>query len=426
MTQSSVTQTAATEPMGQGGSGLVASAHPDALSRLRVPVTPVDPQGVAATSRRAGAQRKRVPARTGPQRRQNMSVLKRLERYLSAIFKLGRTEALAKEARKRIDRTEIRLDHVERRGDELGHVAADVARVWESIGQIERAHDDHSTRFDTEYEKVKAGDAALARTLSDMTRRLDNLLLNRDRLPRAEPATTAAPDLPRSEGFDVFKDSFYHQLENRYRGSVEEISNRLRIYLPDVEAAVIRTGHKPVMDIGCGRGEWLGLLDKAGIAAFGVDTNPVQIAAAREQGLDVRLGDAVAALADMEDNSLSVLTAHHVVEHLPFDTVAWITREAMRVLAPGGVLLYETPHTRNVLVGATTFHTDPTHLKPMPEQVLGVLFETAGFHPVEIRALHPHERFDEFLAKPDFDNELAFLMFGPQDLAVLGQKPDGD
>ena len=107
----------------------------------------------------------------------------------------------------------------------------------------------------------------------------------------------------------------------------------------------------------------------------------------------------------------------------PFDTVAWIVREALRVLAPGGLLLFETPNTRNVLVGATTFHTDPTHLKPMPEQVMGVLFETAGFYPVDIRHLNAHERFDEFRAKPDFNDELAFLMFGPQDLAVLGSKP---
>ena len=355
-----------------------------------------------------------------------MSLLKRLERYLSAIFKLGRTEALAKQSRKRIDATEIRLDHAEGRLDGLGHLSGDVAQVWESIAQLERAHDAHDARFGTEYEKAQAGDAALARSLSDLTRRLDSLLLNRARLALPADATEAPSGLPGSEGFDVFKDSFYHRLENRYRGSVEEISNRLRIYLPDVEAAVIRTGNKPVMDIGCGRGEWLGLLEAAGIEAFGVDTNAVQMDAARAQGLDVRLGDAVAALAGMEDNSLSVLTAHHVVEHLPFDSVAWITREAMRVLAPGGLLLYETPHTRNVLVGATTFHTDPTHLKPMPEQVLGVLFETAGFHPVEIRALHPHERFDEFLAKPDFNNELAFLLFGPQDLAVLGLKPDGE
>ena len=411
---------------GQGAdhdaAGLVAVAHPGSLRRLQVPMPPAEPTAASAAGR-SGSGRM---SRPGSERSPRLSLLKRLERYLSAIFKLGRTEALAKQSRKRIDATEIRLDHAEGRLDGLGHLSGDVAQVWESIAQLERAHDAHDARFGTEYEKAQAGDAALARSLSDLTRRLDSLLLNRDRL--ALPAATAeAPSgLPGSEGFDVFKDSFYHRLENRYRGSVEEISNRLRIYLPDVEAAVIRTGNKPVMDIGCGRSEWLGLLEAAGIEAFGVDTNAVQMDAARAQGLDVRLGDAVAALAGMEDNSLSVLTAHHVVEHLPFDSVAWITREAMRVLAPGGLLLYETPHTRNVLVGATTFHTDPTHLKPMPEQVLGVLFETAGFHPVEIRALHPHERFDEFLAKPDFNNELAFLLFGPQDLAVLGLKPDGE
>ena len=93
------------------------------------------------------------------------------------------------------------------------------------------------------------------------------------------------------------------------------------------------------------------------------------------------------------------------------------------MLAPGGILLFETPDTRNVLVGATTFHTDPTHLKPMPEQVMGVLFETAGFHPVDIRHLNAHERFEEFMAKPGLDDEIAFLMFGPQDLCVLGTKP---
>lgn len=404
----------------QEATGLVAAAHPAPERRLQVPLA--EPSAPPAAGR-SGSGRK---SRPGPERSQRLSLLKRLERYVSAFFKLGRTEALAKQARKRIDATEIRLDHAEGRLDGLGHLAGDVAQVWESIAQLERAHEAHSARFDTEYEKTKAGDAALARSLSDITRRLDLLLLNRDRLPRPETAPATPSALPHSEGFDVFRDSFYHRLENRYRGSFEEISNRLRIYLPDVEAAVIRAGDKPVMDIGCGRGEWLGLLKQAGIEAFGIDTNAVQIEAARELGLDVRLGDAVAALAGMEDNSLSVLTAHHVVEHLPFDTVAWITREAMRVLAPGGLLLFETPHTRNVLVGATTFHTDPTHLKPMPEQVLGVLFETAGYHPVEIRALHPHERFDEFLAKPDFNNELAFLMFGPQDLAVLGLKPSGE
>ena len=233
------------------------------------------------------------------------------------------------------------------------------------------------------------------------------------------------PILPSTDGFDLFKDSFYHRLENRYRGAPEEIAKRLKIYIPDVEAAWLRTDKLPAMDIGCGRGEWLGVLKSHGISGFGIDTNAVQIEEAREAGLDVRLGDALQALADQPDSSLSVITAHHLIEHLPFDAVAWITREAGRVLAPGGILLFETPNTRNVLVGATTFHTDPTHLKPMPEQVMSILFETAGFDPVTVHHLNPHERLTEFLDRADFNDELAQLMFGPQDLAILGTKPEG-
>lgn len=411
------------EPPAQA-KGLVARHQPTGAERLQPRSEPLKTTDISDAGASASA-----PARPGlgrpAKRKSKLSFLKRLERNILAFFKLGRIEAMAKQARGRLDHMDQKLHRVDSVDHRLGALGDDVAKVWASISQLEAAHEDHSARFDVEYEKTKAGDAVLARTVSDVTRRLDNILLYQDKLGLTSEKT--ASDMSRgSDGMEAFLDSFYHRLENKYRGSVEEIANRLRIYLPDVEAAVIRTGRKPVMDLGCGRGEWLGLLTKADIPAFGVDINPVQIAAAQEAGLDVRLGDSLDALAALEDNSLSVITAHHLVEHLPFDKVAWIAREAMRVLSPGGLLMFETPHTRNVLVGATTFHTDPTHLKPMPEQVLGVLFETAGFHPIEIRALHAHERFDEFIAQPDFNNELAFLMFGPQDLAVLGTKPTGD
>ena len=256
------------------------------------------------------------------------------------------------------------------------------------------------------------------------------MLLHGDAVGAARSAVSSDPspeaNITETEGFRAFRDTFYHRLENRYRGSRTEIKRRLRAYLPDVEAAAIRTGNLPVLDIGCGRGEWLELLAEAGIPASGIDINPAQVETPDTMGLDVRSGEAVDVLSKAESSSLSVISAHHVVEHLPFETVAWITREALRVLAPGGILLFETPNTRNVLVGATTFHTDPTHIKPMPEQVLGVLFETVGFHPVETRGLNPHERLNEFLARPGFDDELAQLLFGAQDLAVLGTKPAGD
>lgn len=395
------------------------------------------------------------PAQSGSRNmtpRRKLTPIKRLERYVSAIFKLGRTEYMAKDARKRITHAELRMDDIE---GELGRFGRDIREIWrtadeqkalleghgpngsrllDDIALLQQRLEQHQALTDSLVHEFRSErthlhntlhseTSLMARVFSDVSRRVDQI--GQRGGAAAEDLSPKAPqiDLPASEGFEAFKDSFYHRLENRYRGSVEDIADRLRIYLPDVESAVMRTGGKPVMDIGCGRGEWLGLLKRAGIDGFGVDTNAVQIEAAREQGLDVRLGDALKALADQPDNSLSLITAHHLVEHLPFDAVAWIAREALRVLAPGGVLLFETPHTRNVLVGATTFHTDPTHLKPMPEQVLTVLFDTAGFDPVEVRALNPHARFHEFLNTPDFNDELAFLLFGPQDLAVLGTKP---
>lgn len=346
---------------------------------------------------------------------------KRIGNYIAAIFKLGRTERMAKEAWRTGHGFEARIAQAEARVSES---AAERHQLQTRLRQ-EMEQLDHrlSAQVETQH---KASISVLARSLSDLTARLDRLMMREEGAGQAAVPATVPEGLPVSEGFDAFKAQFYHQLENRYRGSKEDITNRLRIYLPDVEAAVARTGDKPVLDLGCGRGEWLALMSEAGITAQGVDTNAVQIGDAREDGLDARLGDAVTTLREAGDNSLSVISAHHLIEHLPFDVVAWITREALRVLAPGGLLLFETPDTRNVLVGATTFHTDPTHLKPMPEQVMSVLLETAGFDPVEIRHLNAHERFDEFMDKPDMNDELAFLLFGPQDLAILGHKPKAE
>ena len=413
----------------------------------------------SATARPTGTSKGQEPAastaQVGPRTmtaRRNLTPIKRIERYVSALFKLGRINDMAKDSRKRINRDELRLDRVE---GELDHLERDIREIGYRVSEIQQTlegrggtgsklldditllqqqinqhqvlTDNLVQEFHSEqahlHSSLRSETSLLVRVFTDLSRRVD-LIGQRSSGTTEDLATPGAPiDIPASEGFEAFKDSFYHRLENRYRGSVEEIADRLRIYLPDVEAAVMRSGGKPVMDMGCGRGEWLGLLKRAGIDGFGVDTNAVQIEAAREQGLDVRLGDALRALTEMDDNSLAMISAHHLVEHLPFDAVAWIAREALRVLAPGGILLFETPNTRNVLVGATTFHTDPTHLKPMPEQVLTVLYDTAGFDPVEVRALNPHARFKEFLDTPDFNDELAFLLFGPQDLAVLGTKP---
>jgi O-antigen chain-terminating methyltransferase len=263
----------------------------------------------------------------------------------------------------------------------------------------------------------------IARGQSDLTRRLDRLFEQGLPSPAEAPSASGAA---RTEGpgFDALRQAFYHRLENKYRGSLEDIRRKLRVHLPEIEAAFLRTGEdKPVLDLGCGRGEWLELLKSLGIPAQGVDTNAYQIEQARADGLDVVLADAIATLEQAPDDSLAAITAFHLIEHVPFDTVLWIAREAMRVLAPGGVLLFETPNVRNVLVGATSFHNDPTHLAPRTDAVMSVVFETCGFEAIDTRFLNAHERLEEFAQK--LEDELAYLLFGAQDLAISGRKPLG-
>lgn len=337
-----------------------------------------------------------------------MPVLKRFERYISAFFKLGRIERIAKRADQAAQDNAAKTEELR---------VTFQSQMDRDVNQMDRDVNEQKA-----WTKGRLAEQSLHN--SELSRRLDRLFLGHSEAAvqtadQGQSQHTSAP----SEGFQLFMDTFYNRLENRFRGSREDILNRLRVYQPDVEAAVIRTEGKPVLDLGCGRGEWLQLMQALEIQASGVDLNTAQIAEAEEAGLNVEKLDARTALAKADDNSLSVVSAHHLIEHIPFPDVAWIAREALRVLAPGGLLIFETPNPRNVLVGATSFHNDPTHLRPLTDQVLSVLLETAGYHPVETRFLHPHERLDEFQARPGFDPELAHLLFGPQDLAMIGQKP---
>ncbi|MQA21210.1 class I SAM-dependent methyltransferase [Rugamonas rivuli] len=172
---------------------------------------------------------------------------------------------------------------------------------------------------------------------------------------------------------------FYRAFEDRYRGSRELIKQRLRAYEPFF--APLRTLQDPpaALDLGCGRGEWLELLGEQGFRAHGVDLDDGMLAACRERGLDVELGDAIACLRALPDNSLAVVSAFHLVEHIPFDLLQTLVAETRRVLLPGGLLIMETPNPENLVVGASSFYLDPTHLRPIPPQLLAFVTEFGGF-----------------------------------------------
>ena len=144
-----------------------------------------------------------------------------------------------------------------------------------------------------------------------------------------------------------------------------------------------------VADLGCGRGEMLELLRERGVEALGVDTSAEMVAIAREKGLRAEHGDLFAFLAARPPGSLGGIVCSHVLEHLwPADHVRF-TRFCAAALAPGGILIAETPNPKSLVAGSINFSCDPTHLRPVFPETLAFMLERAGFEDVEIEYLSP-------------------------------------
>jgi len=175
-------------------------------------------------------------------------------------------------------------------------------------------------------------------------------------------------------------DSFYRDFEDRYRGSREVIKSRLRVYVPFI--ASLTALHQPAtaIDLGCGRGEWLELLGDIGVDAHGVDLDEGMLAACHERGLRATKADAIKTLQELPDNSATLVSAFHLVEHISFEALQILVSEALRVLKSGGLLIMETPNPENLTVGASDFYLDPSHMHPIPATLLSFVTEHAGFH----------------------------------------------
>jgi SAM-dependent methyltransferase len=217
-------------------------------------------------------------------------------------------------------------------------------------------------------------------------------------------------------------DPLYLSFEDRYRGTRADIKERQSVYLSQVQTSYAGTGQAPVIDIGCGRGEWLELLSEAGISARGFDLNRIAIEECRARGLQADLSDGLQAIAALPTEGCSVITAFHIIEHLPFELLVRLLDESFRVLRPGGLLILETPNPGNLLVAAERFYLDPTHRNPLPSELTAWLLEARGFADVQIVPLHPVrtgslEEYSDPMLKLLQDR-----LFGPQDYGAIGRK----
>ena len=212
-------------------------------------------------------------------------------------------------------------------------------------------------------------------------------------------------------------DEIYAALEDRFRGTREEIKEHLQIYLPYVQSLP----DAKVIDLGSGRGEWLEILRAAGISARGVEQNSIAIDRCRELGLDVVDEDFIGHLRSLPDASASAITGFHIIEHVSIDALVTLLDEVLRVLRPGGIAIFETPNPENVLVSSNFFYLDPTHKHPLPSELMEFLFDNRGFDQVEVLNLHPWDS-GRVAGEGELAERFNGFFFGPMDYAILGRK----
>jgi len=268
---------------------------------------------------------------------------------------------------------------------------------------------------------------ALGRAETTLTE-LDERLLRVERRVR-RPEQPAAAENGEQPPVVASVEPDYFAFESRMRGSADLIRERQAVYAEEFRAAA------PVLDIGCGRGEFLSLLREAGVEARGVDLDADMVAHCRDEGFDVERADAVGYLSGLDDGSLGGIFCAHVLEHLDSKALFRLLELAAAKLRPRGLFVAETPNPLS-LVALANFSADLSHNRPLHPSTLSFLARQAGFRDVKLR-FTSEPTADERLRLVPLPEEAAFaqaqrmldadvnrlndVVFGPQDYAVLAR-----
>lgn len=215
-------------------------------------------------------------------------------------------------------------------------------------------------------------------------------------------------------------DEFFASFADEFRGGRTQIKEGLRFYLPLLKAAGIKNN---ILDIGCGRGEWLELLKEEGFDACGVEINRVMVEQARGLGLEVIEEDALAHLRSLPTESLDAVTGFHLIEHLSFAALIELLGEIRRTLRPGGLVIFETPNPKNLTVAACNFYADPSHRQPVFPETLEFILKHQGFADVQLEYLNPVEK-SPFRNDNPGSQELDTWFFGARDFAAIARKAE--
>jgi O-antigen chain-terminating methyltransferase len=277
-------------------------------------------------------------------------------------------------------------------------------------------------------------DSKIELTIKELFARMDVDIRSRAWLAhvleeRVQKGLAQKSDLPATTSKE---DTNYFRFEDQFRGSREDIKQRQLAFLPYFEKS------SRVLDIGCGRGEFLEILKDHDIGSIGVDSNRDMVAYCRSHQLDVEHSDAIAYLERLEDKSLDGIFMDQVVEHLEPEYLIRLLALCHQKMKFGYHIVVETVNPLT-FVSLVNFYADMTHKKPLHPETLLYILSVAGFRECEKKffsLVSDEGRLKKVEGTVDMNETerksievynhnvemLNIVLFGAQDYAVIGKK----
>jgi len=193
--------------------------------------------------------------------------------------------------------------------------------------------------------------------------------------------------------------NYYLEFENNFRGKRQDILDRLSIYDSLIDTIINNSDVENLLDLGCGRGEFLQRVSKKIPNSIGIEFDSNMISLCKENGLNIIEGDVIQSLANYDDESISIITIFHVIEHLNNDDLSQLIKECYRILNKDGVLIIETPSIDSILVSTKQFYIDPTHINHIHPEGLNFLLQHIGFQQSKYFFIHGGPLSNDFPLK---------------------------
>jgi len=170
----------------------------------------------------------------------------------------------------------------------------------------------------------------------------------------------------------------YSNFEKRFRGEQDNIKEKLKKYFTYFKDS------DEILDIGCGRGEFIEILEEKNKKGMGIDISKSMLKIAKSKGLDCKYADALDFLKGKADNSIGGIFSSQVIEHFTPDYLREVILESFRTLKSGSTIILETVNPLSIFALSRIFFLDVTHQKPLHPEYMRYLLESSGFYDVDI------------------------------------------